>query len=88
MQDEDKVKWKGRREQAGKENKKQKERLRRKYRRTLNVCRRLHRLTETAYRFTAKGVLVVYVPIRPVTVPIQSVTVHLARTGFQDCVVY
>ena len=32
MQDEDKMKWKGRREQAGKENKQSKERLRRKKR--------------------------------------------------------
>ena len=30
----------------------------------------------------------VCIPIRPVTVPIWSVTVHLARKGFQHCVVY
>ena len=74
--------------------------LGRKTRRTLNVCRRLHRLWQRSiYRVRRTVVCVpirpVTVPIRPVmvpersgTVPIQSVRVHLAKRGFQDCVVY
>ena len=36
-------------------------------------------------RFSAKGVFVVYVPIRPVTVPTLSVSVHVGRKSFQHC---
>ena len=65
----------------------------RKNRRTIiNVCRRLHGLIRSIYR---ERLTEVCVPIRPVTalirsaaIPMRSVTVHMARRGFQDCVVY